>query len=242
MNRCTLIVVIMFCAQAVNAQFNDSTHYFISAASSGILNRANNVQSYVFNNALKLNVRRKSLQVNSTNTWIYGWQQKALTNNDFASALDFNLYKTFPNFYYWGLMSYDKSYSLQINKRLQTGLGAAYNLLDSPRSQLNISNGIIYESNDIKVNDSTNDRNRTFRNSFRLRYRFELGIVVVQGTNLLQHSLTSTNDYNIQLANSLNFQLKKWLLFSIATTYNQFRLTNRENLLITFGITAENYF
>src|SRR5215218_1246113 len=110
------------------AQFTDSTHYLVSYEATGVINKTNTGSSTVLSNALRLAVRQKRISLNSFNSWVYGWQQHDLSNNDFSSTLDFNLYKTLSRFYYWGLASFDKSYSLKINSRLQTGLGIAYNI------------------------------------------------------------------------------------------------------------------
>jgi hypothetical protein len=36
--------------------------------------------------------------------------------------------------------------------------------------------------------------------------------------------------------------LQKWLRLTSSLTYNKFNLSQRENLLWTFGMTIENYF
>jgi hypothetical protein len=183
------------------------------------------------------------VRLNSTNSWIYGEQQRRLTNNDFTSTLDFNLYKTFPHFYYWGLLNYEKSYSLKINNRLQAGLGVAYNVLDKPNAWINLSDGILYETSNLRVNDSTNKAFQIFRNSFRLRYRFVLReAIVFDGLHFLQNSLSDRNDYNIKSISNLTFKVRKWLGLTTSATYNRAQQTRRENLLITFGLTAEKYF
>jgi hypothetical protein len=170
-------------------------------------------------------------------------QRERLTNNDFTSTLDFNLYKTLPHFYYWGLANFDKSFSLKINQRLQVGLGVAYNVLDRQNAFINISDGIIYESSDLKLNDTSSTVYKTYRNSFRFRHRFVINeIIVLEGTNFLQNSLTYKNDYIIKAVNSVSVKLRKWLSFTTSTTYNRIQRTNRENLLVTFGLTAEKYF
>jgi hypothetical protein len=191
----------------------------------------------------KFNVRKKSVTFNSTNNYVFGEQRHRLTNNDFTSTLDFNLYKTLPHFYYWGLGNYDKSYSLKINDRLQAGLGVAYNILDKENAFINISDGIIYESSNLKITDSTNAVFKTARNSFRFRYRLVINdILIWEGTNFLQNSLRYKNDYIIRAVNSASLKLRRWLSFTTSATYNKIQRTNRENLLITFGLTAEKYF
>lgn len=237
-----LIKLILF-GLVVQGQFNNSVTHHIQYGSTGIINKTNDGSSYVLTNVFRFNINKKSIRLNSTNSWIYGEQQKRLTNNDYTSTLDFNLFKTFPHFYYWGLANYEKSHSLKVNNRFQTGLGIAYNLIDKPNTFLNFSDGIIYESSNLKVNDSTNNTYQTFRNSLRFRYRFVLKeIIVFDGVHFLQNSLSNNQDYIIKSVSSLTFKVKKWLGFTTAATYNRNERTRRENLLITFGLTAEKYF
>ena len=240
--------IILFIGLAMSnilfGQFNDSTFYNVSYASTGILNKTDQNSSYVLTNALRFSIKKKSITLNNNASYIYGQQQEKLTNNDFTNTLDFNLYKTFEHFYYWGLANYDKSYSLNINNRLQAGLGVAYDFLDKPNAFLNISDGIIYETSNIKINDSTNEMYNTFRNSFRLRYRFATkeNLIVLDGTGFLQNALRKNQDYNVKSITNLSFKIRKWLSLTTSATYNKLNRTNRENLLISFGLRAETYF
>jgi hypothetical protein len=241
--RVVTFILISLIVNVGHAQFDDSTHYFTGFSSTGVINKTNEGASYVLSSGLRFNVRKKSVTVNSTNSYIYGLQRERLTNNDFTSTLDFNLYKTLPHFYYWGLANFDKSFSLKINQRVQVGLGVAYNVLDRQNAFINISDGIIYESSDLKLNDTSSTVYKTYRNSFRFRHRFVINeIIVLEGTNFLQNSLTYKNDYIIKAVNSVSVKLRKWLSFTTSTTYNRIQRTNRENLLVTFGLTAEKYF
>ena len=236
------ITVVLF-SLTVHSQFNDSVHHYINYTSTGIINATNNSRSYVLNNALRFNISKKSLHLNSNSSWIYGEQQRQLTNNDFNSTLDFNIFKTKSRFYYWGLAGYTKSYSLKINNRVQSGAGLAYNFIDTTTAFLNISDGILYENSSLKLNDSTNNYNSLFRNSFRLRYHFVIKeIIIFDGTNFLQNALGYSNDYIINFNNSVSVKLRKWLNLTAATSYNRNQKTNSENLLITFGLSAEKYF
>lgn len=237
------LLLLLLCRSVSFAQFNDSIHYYINYSSTGIINQTNDGNSYVLNNGLKFNVRKKSVSLNSTNSWIYGQQNKNLTNNDFTSTLDFNLYKTFPHFFYWGLANYDESFSLKINDRLQIGAGAAYSIVDRPTVYINVSDGILYENSDLMLNDTTRDVYHTARNSFRLRFRIELtNLLVLDGTNFLQNSFSQTNDYILKSVTSLSVKLRKWLSFTTSLNYNKLNRTRRENMMLNFGLTAEKYF
>src|SRR3954462_4453 len=113
------IIFGLFSSVITYAQLNDSIHHYVNFASTGIINKTNNGDSYVLTNGLKFNISKKNIRLNSTSSWIYGEQQKSLTNNDFISALDFNLSRPGSKFYYWGLANYEKSFSLKINNRIQ---------------------------------------------------------------------------------------------------------------------------
>jgi hypothetical protein len=160
-----------------------------------------------------------------------------------SSLLDFNLYKTFPRFYYWGLLNYDKSYSLKIINRLQSGLGVAYSFVDRETAFFNISNGLLYETSMLRINDTTKTPYQTVRNSLRVRYRYVFkNIIVVDGTHFWQPSLQDKTDYIVNTNFSLSAKLLKWLNITTAATYNKVNRTQRENLLVTFGVTVEKYF
>lgn len=237
------LILVIFSSLLTYSQFNASIHHYVNFSSTGVLNKTNNGNSYVLTNGLRFNISKKNIRLNSTNSWIYGEQQKRLTNNDFSSTLDFNLFKTKSYFYYWGLANYDKSYSLKINNRLQAGAGVAYNIIDTTTAFFNISDGILYENSNLKSDDNTNNYYSLFRNSFRLRYRFVIKeIIIFDGSNFLQNSLSDSDDYIIKSINSVSVRLKKWLKITAATNYNRNQKTNSETLLITFGLTAEKYF
>ena len=188
-------------------------------------------------------VSKKSITLNNFNNWTYGWQQRKLTNNDLSSTLDFNLYKTLRHFYYWGLMAYDKSYSLKIINRWQGGLGVAYSFVDRETAFVNLSNGILYETGSLNVGDTAKTGYSTLRNSLRFRYRFVInGMITLDGMHLWQPSLNDGNDYILKSNTSLSVQLRQWLKLTAAFNYNKVNRTQRENLLMTFGLTAERYF
>jgi len=245
MNRYILLFVLaVIIGTPALAQFNDSVHYYANYTSTGTINKTNDGSSYVLNNNAKFNVSKKSMSFNMTTGWIYGQQQNKLTNNDVMSALDANLYKTFEHFYYWGLGLYEKSYSLKINHRLQTGLGVGYNLVDRKNAVFIVSDGILYEKSSMYENDELGrDQYETFRNSFRIKFHFVIkDRVTIDGSDFLQHSLSDKKDYIIKSNTSLSIKLQKWLSFTAALTYNKLNLTRRENLLFTYGLTFEKYF
>ena len=239
-----LLVTLLLSVCFAKAQFNDSIHHYIRYAATGIINKTDDTRSYLLSNTLRYNLRKKNRSLNFNGSHVFGQQNKTTTNNDFSSTLDFNLFpKDSAKIYYWGLLNFDKSFSLKINTRMQTGVGLAYNFIDNSTRFFNISEGILFEKSDLKMDNGSKDIYQTFRNSLRVRYRFVFSkIIVWDGTNFLQNSLSNRHDYIIKSSNTVSLKLRKWLSITTAVTYNKLNLTSRENLLITFGLLAETYF
>lgn len=239
-----LLVTLVLSVCTAEAQFNDSIHHYIRFAATGIINKTDDTRSYLLSNTLRYNLREKNRSLNFNGSHVFGQQNKTTTNNEFSSTLDVNLFpKDSAKIYYWGLLNYDKSFSLKINSRMQTGIGLAYNFVDNPTWFFNISEGILFEKSDLKMTNGSKDIYQTFRNSLRVRYRFVFSkIVVLDGTNFLQNSLSNRHDYVIKSSTTISVKMRKWLSITTAVTYNKLNLTSRENLLITFGLLAESYF
>jgi hypothetical protein len=225
------------------SQFNDTINYYANYTSTGIINKTNEGNSYVLNNQIKFNIYKKSVSLNTTNSWIYGQQLENVTNNDFFSVVDLNLFKSERNIYYWALGNFEKSYSLKINYRLQSGLGIGYYLIDKQNFVLHISDGILFEKSDLYDTEIGDNDYRILRNSFRIKFRLLVkDIFVLDNSDFLQHSLSDRKDYIIKSSTTLSLKLRKWLSFTIALNYNKLNLTKRENLLCNYGLTLERYF
>jgi hypothetical protein len=214
----------------------DTTLYVINHSSTGIINYTNESRSYLLNNLLKFNIVRKRISINTANGWVYGNQQTGLTNNDFTSSIDANLFKSVQKFYYWGVVMYDKSYSLKINDRLQSGAGIGYNLFAKPDFSIILSDGPLYERTSL-YDTSTYS---TIRNSFRIKYHIVIAkIITLEGTNFLQQSIMDEKDYIIRCANSISFKLKNWLSLTVSTTYNKLNISKNENFLCNIGFSFQ---
>lgn len=239
MKKWLSLLLLVFSCQVLHAQFNDTTHYHVVMASSGSINKTDDATAYLLNNSLNFGIKKKDITLNSINTWIYGKQNQALTNNDFSSSLFFNLYKTFPHFYYWGLLNYNTSYSLKINNQLLAGLGVAYSVVDQPNVYLNLSDGVLFDQSDLLVNAVYH----TYRNSFRVQYHFALkDLLTLDGSNFLQSSFTNRHDYIIRTTTTLGLKLRKWISLTTSLNYNKMNITNSDNLIFTYGLTLDKYF
>ncbi len=228
---------------AARAQFSDSVHHMINISSSGTFNRTADGLTYLLNNGVKYSIRKQRFVMNSTTSWIYGNTPGRLTNNDFTTALDFNLYKTFPHFYYWGLVNFTSSFSLKINEQMQAGLGAAYRLIDRQKMMLSISDGLLYERSNIIQEDQSELGYYTFRNSLRIQYRFQYKeLLTFNSAGFYQPSLNYGGDFIIMANASLGIKIWKWLSFTTTFTYNNVSRTQRENILFTYGLVAERFF
>jgi len=243
MVRALLLLIFIFISSLCKAQFNDTTNYVVTFSPTGSLNKTNDSRAYLLNNFLKFGIKQKSISLNFNNNWIYGKQNNQLTNNDFSSSLDFNLYKTFPHFFYWGLANYNTSRSLKINNQLLAGGGIAYSIYDRDEAYLNISNGILFDTSDLDLGNGLRDQYETTRNSLRLSLRFVIRkAIMVNSTSFLQNSLTDGNDYIIRSNAGLSLKLNKWINFTTAYNYNKVSRTKSKNTLLSYGLTFERYF
>ncbi|MCZ4222623.1 DUF481 domain-containing protein [Pedobacter rhodius] len=223
----------------VFAQFNDTTNYHIALLSSGSVNLTNNERAYLLNNSLNFGVKKKSMVFNSNTSWLYGKQNNSLSNNDFSTTMNFNLYKTFPHFYYWGLVNYNTSYSLQIRNQLLAGGGIAYNFIDKPDAYVNVSNGVLFDNSSLVELNNYN----TLRNSLRLQYHVLIkDIITIDGTHFLQNSYSRKGDYIIRSATTVGLKIRKWISLTTALNYNKLNITQRENLNLTYGLSIDKYF
>lgn len=238
--RLTLLLLIsMLIHIETKAQYSDSTQYHITLSSTGSINRTNEEKAYLLNNALNLGMKKEHFVLNSSSSWLYGKQNNSLSNNDFSSTLNFNLYKTFPHFYYWGLLNYNTSYSLQLKNQLLAGGGIAYSILDRTDAYVNVSDGVLFDQSSLIVGESYN----TYRNSLRLQYHFAFKeIIVIDGSHFLQNSFTRKGDHIIRSTMSVGLKLRKWISLTTALNYNKLNITGRENLNLTYGLSIDKYF
>ena len=238
-------MVIVFLGSTIPTfpQFTDSVHYYVKYAATGTYNKTNDSRSYIFNNGVSFTMNKKKATLNSSSSWIYGRQAGSLTNNDFYSGLNFDLLKNTQRLYYWGLATYTASYSLKINHQFQGGVGIGYNIFNRKDLELVVSDGILYETNNLEISPQVKDKYNTFRNSFRIKYHVVVkDLIVLDGGHFWQPSLSGFDDYIIRSYNTLTLKLRKWLGITTSLNYNRLSRTNRENLLLNFGLTAETYF
>jgi len=229
-----------------STHYTDSIHYHFSYAGTGNVNNTNTLSAYIFSNTIGFSAVKKSAAFNLNNSWVYGSSSGTLTNNDFTSTADLNLYKTLKHFYYWGLVNYNTSLSLQINHLVQGGLGAGYNLIDQKKAVLILSDGLLYEQGDLYdvhyggpgSGLTQRDVYQELRNSLRIKYHWVIrDKVILDGMEFIQNALTHDRDYILKLSGSASVKLNKWLNLTAACQYNRFTRTNSENTLVTFGVT-----
>jgi hypothetical protein len=223
----------------------DTVHFHYTYSGTGTINNTNSLESYVLSNALKLSLAKKSVETNFTNSWVYGKENKVLTNNDFSSTLDMGLYKTIKHFYYWGMATYNHSVPLLINHQGQGGLGPGYDFIDKKTAILSFSDGILYELNDLYDslygqpggNVFRRDRYNTFRNSAHLQFHWVIDShYSIDGSAFLQNSLAHWNDdYILRLTGGASIKLYKWISFTASAAYSRFTRTRGRNTLISFG-------
>lgn len=225
------------------SQFNDSVHHHFSFTSTAVYNQTKEVSSFVLNNSTGFEIKQKKISFNTAASWIYGKQQKKLSNDDVSVFANLDYLKDVQRLYYWALVNFDESYSLKINYRFQTGVGLGYTFVNSPHLNVELSDGFLYETSDLTDPVLGENMYQIVRNSLRLKYHWAYkNIFSLQGTNFVQPSVTSFEDYILKFNNQLSVKLNKWLSINASAVYNKISSTNRENLLITYGISVNNYF
>lgn len=245
MKHTLLLTFSMLLLNNALAQFNDSINYYVNFTSAGIVNKTNEGSSHNLNNHLRFSISKRRVSMNTSMQWLYGRQLGLSVNNDLTAAVDINLYnRNSRRLYYWGLALYETSLSLKINDRFQGGVGIGHNVVDKPHLVVILSDGVLYEKSDLyqDIEDISQDY-ETYRNSFRLKFRWVIKErVTLDGSDFLQHSLADKKDYIIKSNTNIAIRLVKWLSFTTSLTYNKITKTERENLLLTFGLTVEKYF
>jgi hypothetical protein len=243
MSKIITLFFLLLSGNAAFAQFNDSIHHRFSFSSTGIINQTKDVSSYVLNNAISYEINQKKLNFSSAASWVFGEQQKKVSNNDYSAFANLDYLKDIKRLYYWALFNFDKSLSLKVNYRFQSGAGVAYNLLNKPDLNLSLSDGFVYESSDLTDPVVGKDVYQTVRNSFRLKFHWSYkDILVFDIADFYQPSLASFKDYILKSNNKLSIKLNKWLAVNTSVAYNKISRTNRQNLLITYGLTVDKYF
>ena len=210
----------------------------------GNFNRTDDGTTYVFNNSVRLGASSKLLNANLNSSWIYGKNPTSLTNNDFLTVFDADLFRNTRRWYYWALTAYESSYSLKIDNRVQTGWGLGLTVIRKPTASLVITDGLLYERSQLTEPD-VHDRTKyeTARNSFRIKYKIlMMGKLSVDGSHFLQNALGDSKDYVIRSNTVVGWRLKKWLNLTMALTYNKIKITERENLLFSYGISIDQLF
>jgi hypothetical protein len=238
MKKLVTLALLFFLTITAKAQFNDTTHYRFNMASTGSINKTDNSKAYLLNNALSFAVKQKDFSLTSSNTWVYGKTNNLPTNNDYSSSLVFNLYKTFPHFYYWGLVNYTTSYSLKINNQILAGGGVAYSFVDKKNLYINLSDGVLYDQSDL----ARIPNYHTYRNSLRVQFHLASDIFSLDGSNFYQPSFSRSNDYIITTTTTFSIKLRKWISLTTALNYNKMSITQSDNLIFTYGLTIDKYF
>ena len=223
-------------------RLSDSIRYHLTITSTGSFNQSEKSSTYLMNNGFRLNAVHRLFSVNAFGSYVYGLSGQSLTNNDMIASVDGNYYLHPSKFFLWILVNYTSSYSLQIKGLFQSGVGIAYDFIKTKENRLNVSDGIIYEKDNLYI-DTAFDIYSTFRNSFRFAFKWTIiNKVVFEGSNFLQNSFSDKNDYIIRSNLALLVNLNKWLSLTSAFIYNRFNRTGRQNILLTYGLRIEKDF
>jgi len=223
-------------------RLSDSVKFHLAITSTGSFNQSEKTSTYLMNNAFRLNAVHRLFSVNVFGSYVYGLSGQSLTNNDMIASVDGNYYLPHSKFFLWILVNYTSSYSLQIKGLFQSGAGVAYDFIKTKNNRLNLSDGIIYEKDNLYI-DTAFDIYSTFRNSLRFAFKWTIiNKVVFEGSNFLQNSFSDKDDYIIRSNLALLINLNKWLSVTSAFIYNRFNKTGRQNILLTYGLRIEKDF
>jgi hypothetical protein len=216
----------------------------MNLSGTGNLNRTNTGTTYLLNNTMQFQVNKKKFSLNSMASHVYGRNLASKTNDDLLATLNLDILKGMQKFYYWALAGYEKSFSLKVDKRFQTGAGVGYIFVDNAKANLEISDGLLFETTELAVPDQRGQASyQTVRNSLRLKYRFIIKeIFRFDGINFYQPSLSDGRDYILKLNTNFSIKLYKWLSLTTSFNYNRQNNTSTENLLLSYGLTLEKYF
>lgn len=241
--RGCFLLILFFVVGKSYAQFNDSTHHFLQFSTTGILNNTNEKKSFVLTNALGYNLEKKYISFSNGHNYIYGQQDGQVINNDYNTFVNLDVLKKEHKIYYWGLMNYTTSKSLNIYNQFQGGVGLGWNIIKNDRYSLVVTDGLMYEFSQILNTDKEREHYNTWRNSLRIKHAFQItDDISLDGSHFWQPSLKDSDDYIVRSVATLNFQLKKWMKFTTGVTYNKISRTDRENLIFSIGLTASGYF
>jgi hypothetical protein len=176
----------------------------------------------------------------SSDGWIYGEQSRIKINNDYSSVLEGDWLKNVNKFYLWGIGTFDKSYSLKINYRYQVGVGPGYTVVHNDKASVIVSDGLLFERGDLIDPELGQVSYSTWRNSFRVKYHWLIGdLLSWDGTGFIQPSLSHGHDNILRYTTTLSLKLRKWLSLTSSLTYNKLTRTDRQNLVVTYGISIK---
>lgn len=241
MIRYLLLISLIACEVSLYAQtpVRDTlrTVYSVNASSTGSFSKTNDLKSYIFNNVVKFGMTRGRFTLQNSEGWIYGAQSGVKINNDYSVVLEGDYLKNTNKLYAWGLGTFDKSYSLKVNYRYQVGAGPGYTVVKKDKIAVIVSDGILYERGDLVDPELGALSYSTWRNSFRLKYHWLIhDLVSWDGTGFVQPSLSHGHDNIIRYSTTLSVKLRKWLSVTSSLTYNKLTRTERENLVVTYGV------
>jgi hypothetical protein len=238
--RVALLITLWFNS---HAQVKERSKYSFNLSFTGMINRTESARTELFNSGFRAEVDTGRFAFNTMMAWIYGKQNKIRSNDDYSFISDLNYRVDSRRFVVWTLFNYEKSYSLRIKSRAQIGSGLSYNVLNANNYRLNISDGILYERSDVLLPDSTASHYQTFRNSLRLKYKFQfLDRLSLDGVHFIQNSLSRKNDYILKSNFAVAMKLYRWINLNIQLSHNKVNRQRRENFLFTIGISIDKTF
>lgn len=210
----------------------------------GSINKTGDGVSYLLQHGLGYQYRHQYDVLNARFKHVFGQSLNTLTNRDYTFGMDYNRFWTPGKIWYtWVLGNYTSSYSLNVLSQWQLGIGLAWNAVDRDDLWLNISDGIIYETGRIVNTELLEENRQTLRNSLRINFGWvwkeKLEFKTV---NYWQPSLHQISDYLVNSQTDLKYRFYKGFQLALSLSYNKASMTDKENLVFTYGISWSEKF
>ncbi len=223
------LFLLLFFPLFVSAQQEepkDTTEFSYKIGISGYYNRTSTSDALISNYNGNLTRVSNKTDCSLSTTYLWGVSNNILSNDDFFGNLFLDFRKKKKTFI-WTMSQFDRSFSLNIRYRVQTGGGLGFYLLRDENNTISITNGFLYDASNI---------NDVVRNSCRLKISKKHKHYKFETVGFYQPALSDEEDYIIKINTSLDIKIKHHTYLQFVFQNNQSTKTNKSNLLYTIGI------
>lgn len=193
----------------------------------GYFNNTSTSQTILGSESFSTTYKTKRIEYNTFTTYIWGRTNEKMTNDDISTGFYVDIRKD-RRLYTWLVGQYDKSLSLDIDYRFQSGSGLGFFIVREKGFYINLSNGLICETNSI-------EQDIFLRNSSRLKFNLKHKNLSLESTTYYQPSLCHNGDIIFKNLNTLDLKINGGLSFQISLMNNYVSVQDKKNLLYTIG-------